>query len=93
MEQEEKSERKLERIAKGFANHRRIEMMRVLERAPDLSLLHVCQRLGVGYKTGAEHLRRLVLAGLVSKRNRGRWVVHRLSKLGAVVLTFLRTLE
>ncbi len=93
MEEETKSERKLERIAKGFANHRRIEIMRALERAPDLSLLHVCERLGVGYKTGCDHLRRLTHAGLVAKKNRGRWVVHRLTKLGGVVLTFLRTLE
>jgi len=93
VEQQRKSERRLERIVKGFANHRRIQMMRALEKAPDLSLVHLCEKVGVGYKTGAEHVRRLTLAGLIMKKNRGRWVVHRLTRVGARVLTFLRTLE
>ncbi|MBM4034413.1 MAG: winged helix-turn-helix transcriptional regulator [Planctomycetes bacterium] len=92
MEKPEKEERQLERIIKGFANHRRIEMMRLLQQRPDLSLLEVCKSLRIGIKTGSEHMRRLALAGLVAKRNDWRWVRHRLTQRGVDILAFLRTL-
>jgi DNA-binding transcriptional ArsR family regulator len=87
------SERRLERVVKGFANHRRIQMLRLLEKRSELSLLEVCKHLGIGVKTGSEHARKLVLAGLVLKRSQGRWVRHRLAPQAADVLAFLRTLE
>lgn len=68
---EEKSYRQLERIVKGFANHRRLEMMELLSREPELSLSEVTTKLKINLKTGAEHLRRLALAGLVLKRAAG----------------------
>ena len=89
----DKSERQLERIVKGFANHRRIQVMKLLEEQAELSLREVCDRLRIGIKTGSEHLRKLAIAGLVLKRNEGRWVRHRLTPRGANVLTFLRMLE
>lgn len=85
--------RKLERIAKGFANHRRIQMMQLLEGSPDLSLHEIAQRLRVNVKTASEHLRRLAIAGLISKRNRGRFVEHALSDRGIASLRFLRQME
>lgn len=85
--------RQIERIAKGFANHRRIEMMELLSKESDLSLQDISLKLKVNYKTASEHLRRLVNAGLVYKRNRGFNVLHKLSPLGVSILKFLRKLE
>ncbi|HUT34576.1 MAG TPA: winged helix-turn-helix domain-containing protein [Planctomycetota bacterium] len=93
MEHAASSERRLERIVKGFANHRRIQMMRLLEKREGLSLMEVCKVLHVGLKAGSEHMRKLVLAGLVAKRNHGRWVRHRLTPSAPHVLSLLRTLE
>jgi DNA-binding transcriptional ArsR family regulator len=93
MEMTDKSERQLERIVKGFANHRRIQIMELLSQQAELSLYEVCKRLRIGIKTGSEHVRRLAIAGLVMKRNEGRWVRHRLTPRGGNVLTFLRMLE
>lgn len=90
---EEKSYRQLERIVKGFANHRRIEMMELLSREPELSLSEVTGKLKINLKTGAEHLRRLALAGLVLKRSAGPNVRHRLTRQAESVLKFLRKLE
>ena len=87
------SERKLERIVKGFANHRRIQMMRLLEQRPELTLLDICNALRIGLQAGSEHLRKLALAGLVAKRYQGRWVRHRLTPRAEVVLSFLNTLD
>lgn len=78
----------LERVVKGFANHRRIQMLRLLERDADLTLLDICTRLKTGMKSCAEHLRRAHLAGLIDKRYEGRYVRHRLTALGARALQF-----
>jgi DNA-binding MarR family transcriptional regulator len=85
--------RKLERLVKGYANHRRIEIGMLLERMPELSLTEIAEKLCVNFKTIAEHTRRLVLSGLVWKRNDGRAVRHVLSPRGKLFLKFLRTLE
>lgn len=88
-----RKERWLERIVKGFANHRRIEIMTLLHNHPELSLGETAFRLKINLKTASEHVRRLALAGLVFKQYKGRKVLHRLSPRGEKILTFLRKLE
>ena len=85
--------KKLEKIVRGFSNHRRIEMLELLEKFPELSVLQISNRLGINFKTASEHLRRLSLANLVFKHNVAAEVRHLLSALGRHVLKFLRTLE
>lgn len=85
--------RQLERIVKGFANHRRIQMVQLLEEEPELSVIEIALKLKIHLKTASEHLRRLAIAGLVLKRNQGSFVRHRLSPLGKTILKFLRMLE
>ncbi len=88
-----KMPRQLERIVKGFANHRRIQIMQLIEKDFHLNVLEVAERLNINFKTASEHLRRLTIAGLVDKRNIGSVVVHRLTNYSRLVLKFLRTLE
>lgn len=88
-----KKPRFLERIAKGFANHRRIEIMILLGRTAELSLSEISEALDINFKTASEHVRRLAIAGLVLKRNAGNHVRHALSPQGSTILKFLRTLE
>jgi DNA-binding transcriptional ArsR family regulator len=85
--------RKLERIVKGFANHRRIEMLQLLRKSPELSVLDIAEKLRINFKTASEHIARLAIAGLVMKRHDGPAVRHALTKRGKDVLEFLRTLE
>ena len=85
--------RHLERIVKGFANHRRIQIMDLISGSPELSLMDISAKLKLNIKTASEHIRRLAIAGLVLKRNRGVNVLHKLSPRGLVILKFLRKLE
>ena len=85
--------RYLERIVKGFANHRRIEIMQLLDRVPELSVFEISDSLRINFKTASEHIRRLAIAGLVMKRNEGNSVRHALTALGKTILKFLRILE
>jgi DNA-binding transcriptional ArsR family regulator len=85
--------RQLERVVKGFANHRRIEILDLLERSPELSVMEIADTLKINFKTAAEHIRRLAIAGLVLKRNEGNKVRHALTPAAKSILKFLRTLE
>lgn len=88
-----KTYRALERVVRGFSNHRRIEIMETLHGHPELSVDDIARRLKINYKTAANHLLRLAIAGLVLKRNHAASVRHKLSAQGVLILKFLRTLE
>lgn len=90
-----RAERAAERVFKGVANHRRIEILRVLSGAGELSLREIADRVRVDYPTAGEHVRKLALSGLVSKRNKAQAVLHDLTPRGkrmlAVAREFLKT--
>lgn len=76
---------------KGIANHRRIEILREIEKSKNITLGEIAERLNGNMKTISEHTRRLVQAGLVNKRYQGLSVTHTLSPYGVRVLKFLNT--
>ena len=81
--------KRLERVVKGFANHRRIEILQLLRDQPDLCIGEISEKLQIEIKTASEHVRRLVLSGLVTKRQKGREVRLRLADGTRSVLAFL----
>ncbi|OHA65181.1 MAG: hypothetical protein A2672_00850 [Candidatus Wildermuthbacteria bacterium RIFCSPHIGHO2_01_FULL_49_22b] len=83
----------LEHITRGISNHRRIEILNLLARHSDLSVLGVAEALRINFKTASEHIRRLALAGLVAKRYQGAALRLTPTPRGLVILKFLRTLE
>lgn len=85
--------RQLERIIKGFANHRRLDILFLLQRTPELSVEEIAERLSMGYLNASDHIRKLAIAGLVLKRSDGRAVRHALTPRAKIVLTFCKTLE
>ena len=85
--------KQLERLVRGFANHRRIEIIELLVKSPELSVVEISDALKINYKTGADHIRRLTIAGIIMKRNDINSVRHALTNDGKAILKFLRTLE
>ncbi|MDE2079696.1 MAG: winged helix-turn-helix transcriptional regulator [Patescibacteria group bacterium] len=81
-----------ERIVRGFSNHRRIEILGLLAQSPQMSVLEIADALRINFKTASEHIRRLAIADLVSKRSDGTSIRHSLTPRGTSVLKFLRTL-
>ncbi|MBI4261923.1 winged helix-turn-helix transcriptional regulator [Candidatus Uhrbacteria bacterium] len=90
---DKKSYHPLERLVRGFANHRRIEILVLLEKVPELSVIEIAEKLRINMKTASEHTRRLAIAGLVLKRSDNAHVRHKLTERAAIILKFLRTLE
>ncbi len=70
----------LERIVKGVANHRRIEILEILGKKPEMSVAEVADKLKLNFKTASEHIRRLAISGLLMKRSDGHNIRHKLTK-------------
>lgn len=85
--------RRLERVVKGFANHRRLEILHLLHREPELSVDDISERLNIGYENASDHLRKMAIAGLLLKRNEGNNVRHKLTSRAESILVFCKTLE
>jgi DNA-binding transcriptional ArsR family regulator len=88
-----KTYNQIERIIKGFANHRRIEILELLKKQPELSVIEISEKININFKTASEHIRKLTIAGLIIKRWAGHAVRHKLTSRGEQVLKFCRTLE
>ncbi len=86
-----KTAKQLERHLKGIANHRRIEILRQIDKSDGITLEDIADNLECNIKTISEHTRRLVQAGLVNKKYEGRSVAHSLSPYGRRILKFIDT--
>lgn len=83
----------LEVITKGFASKRRIAILRLLEKQPDVDVEHIAERIELGYQATAKHLHKLWRAELIDKYEDGYFVLHRITPRGKQVLNFLRRLR
>ena len=83
----------LESTVRGFANHRRIEIMFLLEEKPNQSVADISEYLNINFKTASVHIQRLAVAKLLEKHHDGNIVRHVVTPQGKVVLKFLRILE
>jgi DNA-binding transcriptional ArsR family regulator len=84
--------RQLERIVKGFANHRRLQILDLLKKEPDLTIDQLCERTKSEYMNISDHVRKMAAAGLVSKRNDGAYVRHKLTRRAEGILAFCKNL-
>ena len=87
------SYKKLERVVKGFANHRRLQILGFLKRESELSVDEITEKLNIGYMNASDHIRKLAIAGLVLKRNDGNSVRHKITDRAATILEFCKKLE
>jgi predicted ArsR family transcriptional regulator len=88
-----KNTHEFEKLFKGAANHRRMQILFLLERRSDLSVLDITDEVKSDFQNVAEHLRKLSHSGLVAKRRKGHAVGHSLTELAQKLLTFCRSLE
>lgn len=85
--------RNIERIVKGIANHRRVQILELLEKKPELSVFEISEEIKSEFKNVSVHIAKMAQAGLVMKRHEGSSVCHALTKRGKSILQFYRTLE
>lgn len=85
--------KKIERIVKGFANHRRIQILELLEEEPELSVMGISTRIKSDIKNVSAHINKMAIAGLLMKRSEGNAVRHKLTNRGKSILQFVRIIE
>ena len=85
--------RKLERVIKGFANYRRIQILELLKKKTELSVQEIADELAIGYENASDHIRKMAIAGLVLKRYEGNNVRHCLTDRAKTVLIFCKEID
>lgn len=85
-----KTAKQLERYFKGAANHRRLDIMFLINKHDGITLEKISDMLNCNIKTISEHTRRLVQAGLLNKTYQGREVAHSLSPYGKRFVDFTK---
>lgn len=85
--------KKLERIIKGVANHRRLQVLVLLAKEPELSVQEIAEKVKSDIKNISAHVNKMAIAGLVMKRSDSKSIRHRLTKRGKYILSFFRMLE
>ncbi|MDP2669425.1 MAG: winged helix-turn-helix domain-containing protein [bacterium] len=88
-----KTARQMERHFKGIANHYRIDILLLIDKAEGITVEDLADNLKANFKTISEHTRRLVQAGLVNKNYHGRRVEHSLSPYGKQFIKFINTFQ
>ncbi|HBB49490.1 TPA: hypothetical protein DEQ22_00175 [Candidatus Nomurabacteria bacterium] len=88
-----KTNKELERIVKGFANHRRLQVLELLYKEPELSVQEISGKLKSEFKNISAHINKMAIAGLVMKRSAGNLVRHKLTNRGKSILKFVRIME
>ncbi|MEK9180246.1 MAG: helix-turn-helix transcriptional regulator [Patescibacteria group bacterium] len=86
-----KTTKQLERYFKGAANHRRLEILLFVSGYEGATLDIISRELNCNFKTISEHTQRLVRAGLMNKKYRGRAVEHSLSPYGRSFVKFAKS--
>ena len=79
--------KKLEKTFKGIANHRRVEILFLLQKNPGLSVDQIAEQTQVSFATIASHLQKLNHSGLINKNYIGRTVVHHITKRAKDIMT------
>ncbi|RJR31441.1 ArsR family transcriptional regulator [Candidatus Parcubacteria bacterium] len=87
----EKSSKQLERYFKGVANHRRIDILLLVNKCGGITVNEIAENLSCNFKTISEHTRKLSLAGLVSKKYSRQLVLHTITPYGLKIIKFIET--
>ncbi|MEK7567303.1 MAG: winged helix-turn-helix domain-containing protein [Patescibacteria group bacterium] len=85
--------RKTEVITKGLASHRRLYIVEMLFKKPEMSVEEIAKVAKISHKNASGHINKLTSSGLIMKRHDGNFVRHKLTKRGETILKFLRILE
>ena len=88
-----KTAKQMERHLKGMANHYRIEILLYISDNKGATLDNIVTALDANEKTLGEHTRRLLVAGLINKKYRGKFVEHTLSPYGKTFVSFLKSFQ
>lgn len=83
----------VEKVVKAFANKNRLKILEFLDKHPESTLSDISDALKIEVKNCSAHISKLSTAGLVIKKYQSINVIHKLTKRGKIILSFVRMLE
>jgi DNA-binding MarR family transcriptional regulator len=86
-----KSPKQLERYFKGASNHNRIKILQIVNKNEGISVEEITEQMRADQKNISQHTHRLVNAGLLNKKHKGRQVAHSLSPYGKQFIKFFQS--
>jgi predicted transcriptional regulator len=88
-----KTSKQMERHLKGIANHRRIDILLLVSKSRGITVEGIAEALNCNYTTLSIHTSKLVQAGLIEKKYKGRSVCNNLTPYGIKFVAFLTSLQ
>ena len=85
--------KKGERVFKGVAHKYRLQVLGLLKRKSEMSVIEISEILKTGLKNISQHVAKMETAGLLMKRHDGNFVRLKLTGRGKSILQFYRILE
>lgn len=84
---------RIERVAKGIANHNRVRILDFIARENNTTLWEISGGLKINFRNASQHTQKLERAGLIEKQYVGRAVMHSLTPYGQKVHDFIKSLK
>lgn len=78
-----------EKLVKGIANHRRLEMLEMINKMPNMSGEEIIEKLKINYQTGSSHLQKLVRSGLVQNHRFHQSQLYTITPFGSHIIKLL----
>lgn len=86
-----KNSKQLEKYLKGLSNHRRLDILFLIQKFPGITLDRIADQIDCHLANVSIHTYKLMRAGLINKHYVGRAVSHTISPYGRKCISFLKT--
>jgi len=90
---ERKIAKRMERVFKGVAHHKRARILEFIAKENNTTLWQISQGLDIKFRNASHHTEIMQKAGLIEKQYVGRSMMHFLTPYGQKVYNFMKTLE
>ena len=91
MENKKRTPKQIEKYFKAAANHKRLEILLLIEKSSDIYLEKIAEYTDCDIKNVFQHVQKLYNSGLVNKKHKGKMVGHTLSPYGKRFVNFIKT--
>lgn len=70
----------LEKVLKALANERRLKILKILKKEPELSVGEIAEEIGLSFRSTSRHLTLLYRAGILEQERRANLVEYTIAK-------------
>lgn len=72
--------KELEKVLKALANERRLKILKILKKEPELSVGEIAEEIGLSFRSTSRHLTLLYRAGILEQERKANLVEYNIAK-------------